>query len=347
MRASRLLSILLLLQTRGRMTAQALAHEFEVSIRTIYRDIEQLSASEVPVYADRGPNGGFELLDGYRTKLTGLSPAEASTLFLAGLPGPAAELGLADVLTTAQLKLTAALPEGARATAKLVSARFHLDPVGWFKSAEDARYLPLIADAVWHDNCIGIRYQRYNRIVTRKVQPLGLVLKGGVWYVVARVGEQVRTYRVSNIVELMPGDERFERPKEFDLVKFWTTAARAYEVGMYRDKATLRVSPRARMTLESFGSAVTEAITATAGPPDTGGWVRVVIPIESVDQATAELIRLGTGAEVLEPIELRHRIGKVARELARLYRGRKSQKAVSAPAAAPAKTKTVRSRRAR
>lgn len=192
MRASRLLSILMLLQTRGRMTAQALAAEFEVSVRTIYRDIDQLSAAEVPVYADRGPNGGFELLDGYRTKLTGLSPAEAATLFLAGLPGPAAELGLADVLTTAQLKLTAALPEGARATAKRVSARFHLDPVGWFRSADDARFLPTIANAVWNETCLEIRYQRGAGPVSRKLQPLGLVLKGGVWYVVARVGEQTR-----------------------------------------------------------------------------------------------------------------------------------------------------------
>src|SRR5579863_6357127 len=161
MRASRLLSILMLLQTRGRMTAEALAREFEVSIRTIYRDIDELSAADVPVYADRGPSGGFALLDGYRTKLTGLSPTEAATLFLAGLPGPAAELGLADILTTAQLKLTAALPEGARATAKRVSARFHLDPVGWFRGSEDARLLPLIANAVWNEQCIDIHYQSY------------------------------------------------------------------------------------------------------------------------------------------------------------------------------------------
>src|SRR6516164_7123931 len=182
MRASRLLSILLLLQSRGRMTAQALAEEFEVSVRTIYRDIDELSAAEVPVYADRGPNGGFALLDGYRTKLTGLSPAEAGTLFLAGLPGPAAELGLADLLATAQLKLTAALPEGARSTAKRVAARFHLDPVGWFRSAGDARFLPMIADAVWSERWVKMRYKRNFQIVSRRVQPLGLVLKGGVWY---------------------------------------------------------------------------------------------------------------------------------------------------------------------
>src|SRR5215472_12201777 len=167
MRASRLLAILMLLQTRGRMTAEALAAEFEVSVRTIYRDIDQLSAAGVPVYADRGPNGGFALLDGYRTRLTGLSPDEAATLHFAGLPGAAAELGIADAMATAQLKLTAALPEGARASAARVSARFHLDPAGWFAVAEDARLLPAIADAVWHEKAIAIRYRRSSGTVSR------------------------------------------------------------------------------------------------------------------------------------------------------------------------------------
>lgn len=319
MRASRLLSILMLLQTRGRMTAQALAAEFEVSVRTIYRDIDQLSAAEVPVYADRGPNGGFELLDGYRTKLTGLSPAEAATLFLAGLPGPAAELGLADVLTTAQLKLTAALPEGARATAKRVSARFHLDPVGWFRSADDARFLPTIANAVWNETCLEIRYQRGAGPVSRKLQPLGLVLKGGVWYVVARIGEQTRTYRVSNIVALSATEEHFERPKEFDLAGFWTTASRAYEIGLYRGKAILRVSPRGMSMLDYMGSAVAQAAAETA-QPDTQGWSRVVIPIEGIEVAAAQLMRLGTDAEVLQPKELRRQIANSARGLWQLYR---------------------------
>ena len=202
MRASRLLSILLLLQARGRMTAEALASEFEVSVRTIYRDVDQLSAADVPIYADRGPSGGFQLLDGYRTKLTGLSPAEAETLSLAGLPGPAAQLGLADVLTAAQLKLSAALPERARANAGRVAARFHLDPVGWFRSADDAKLLPTIANAVWNEKCLDVRYRRAEGAVERRLQPLGLVLKAGVWYLVAQVGDQPRTYRVSNITDL-------------------------------------------------------------------------------------------------------------------------------------------------
>jgi predicted DNA-binding transcriptional regulator YafY len=322
MRASRLLSILMLLQTRGRMTAEALAKEFEVSIRTIYRDIDQLSAADVPVYADRGPNGGFELLDGYRTKLTGLSPSEAATLFLAGLPGPAAELGLADMMTTAQLKLTAALPEGARGAARRVAARFHLDPVGWFRSNQDARFLPVLADAVWNETCVNIRYERYTGVVSRELRPLGLVLKGGVWYVVALAGEQPRTYRVSNIIELSPTDERFERPKDFDLVRFWSNASRAYEVGLYRGKATLRVTKLGMIKLEMLGSAVVEAAKATASDPDAKGRARVVVPIEQTDQAAAEMIRLGVDVEVIEPPELRKRIVAMADEVRRLYQRR-------------------------
>ena len=320
MRASRLLSILMVLQTRGRVTAEALAAEFEVSVRTIYRDIEELSAADVPVYADRGPNGGFQLLDGYRTKLTGLSPAEAETLFLAGLPGPAAELGLADVLTAAQLKLTAALPERARATANRVAARFHLDPVGWFRSADEARLLPAIARAVWNETCLDVRYSRPGvGSVMRKLQPLGLVLKAGIWYLVARANEQPRTYRVSNILEMSVSDERFKRPNDFDLVRFWTMSSRAYEVGLYRSEAVVRVSPSGVPKLDQLGSAVAQAAAETAGLPDRHGWVRIVIPIESIEQAAADLIRLGTDAEVLEPPELRCRIAETAQALSRFY----------------------------
>ena len=318
MRASRLLSILMLLQNRGRMTAEALAATFEVSVRTIYRDIDQLSAADVPVYADRGPGGGFQLLDNYRTKLTGLSPAEAETLFLAGLPGPAAELGLADVLMSAQLKLTAALPERARASARRIGARFHLDPVDWFRSADAARLLPAIAKAVWNETCVDIRYKREAGSVARRLKPLGLVLKAGIWYVVAQVGEQTRTYRVANILDLSVTGERFERPGDFDLVRFWTASSRAYEVGLYRDTATLRLSPRGLVRLEQLGAAVQQAARDSASPAGAGGWVQVMVPIESIDQAALDLLRLGTDVEVLKPVVLRRRIAKMAGEIREL-----------------------------
>jgi len=321
MRASRLLAILMLLQTRGRMTAEALAAEFEVSVRTIYRDIDQLSAADVPVYGDRGPSGGFALLDGYRTKLTGLTPAEAETLFLAGLPGPAAELGLGRPLTAAQLKLTAALPERARAAAQRVAQRVHLDPIGWFRSAEDSRLLPAIAQAVWNEVVLDVRYKMGAGSVARRLKPLGLVLKAGVWYLVGQVGEQTRTYRVSQMIEAVAGEERFSRPKDFDLAAAWATAAQAYERGVYRGKAVLWVSPKGLRRVESLGAPVARAAAETAEPPDKQrGWRRVTIPIESTEQAAADLIRFGADVEVLEPAALRQRIADLAQAVTRVYR---------------------------
>jgi predicted DNA-binding transcriptional regulator YafY len=320
MRASRLLAILMLLQTRGRMTAEALAAEFEVSVRTLYRDIDQLSAAGVPVYADRGPNGGFALLDGYRTQLTGMTPAEAETLFLAGLPGPAAELGLGGALAAAELKLSAALPERSRAAARRVAERVLLDPIGWFRSAGEARLLPVVAQAVLDERYLDVRYKMSAGSVTRRLKPLGLVLKAGVWYLAAQVGEQTRTYRVSQMLEATASAERFARPKDFDLAAAWTAAARAYERGVYRDKARLRVSRAGLRRLEALGAPVARAAADSAGPPDEAGRYPVTIPIESVEQAAADLLRLGTDVEVLEPAALRRRIADLAEAVMRVYR---------------------------
>lgn len=318
MRASRLLSILLMLQTRGRLTAESLAGTFEVSVRTVYRDIEQLSAAGVPVYADRGPGGGFQLLDGFRTKLTGLTENEAETLFLSGLPGPATQLGLADQLLSAQLKISAALPEKSRAGAQKIAQRFHLDPVDWFKSPDQARLLPALADAVWSETAIEVAYRRGTTIATRRLHPLGLVLKAGTWYVVAERSDERRTYRVSNIQTLTSTGESFTRPKDFDLVRYWTESSRAFEVGLYREQAVLRASPRALRRLERLGATVAEAARDSASPPDDEGWVRVTIPIESLDQAAIDLLLLGTEAEVLKPRDLRRRVAAAAKAMAAL-----------------------------
>src|SRR6201986_327799 len=174
MLASRLLSILMLLQTRGRMSAAALAREFEVSVRTIYRDIDQLSAAGVPVYADRGRAGEFQLMDGYRTKLTGLTQPEAESLFLAGLPGPAAQLGLSDVLNAARLKLMAALPANMQPNAERIASRFHLDPVSWFRGQDPLPQLQTVAQAVWGERYLTLRYRNSGGVYARKLGPLGL-----------------------------------------------------------------------------------------------------------------------------------------------------------------------------
>src|SRR3954454_10086623 len=201
MRAGRLVSLLLLLQSRGLMTAEQLARELEVSVRTIYRDVDALSIAGVPIYADRGPLGGIRLVDGYRTRLTGLTTQEAEALFLSGLPGPAAQLGLGTVVTAARLKVLAALPPELRARASRISQRFHLDAPGWFQGSESVPHLQTLSTAVWEDRKLSLGYRRNDgNTVDRVVDPLGLVLKAGVWHLVVQTsGAAPRTYRVSRI----------------------------------------------------------------------------------------------------------------------------------------------------
>jgi predicted DNA-binding transcriptional regulator YafY len=330
MRASRLLSTLLLLQTRGRMTAQELADELEVSVRTVYRDVLSLGAAGVPVYADRGPTGGYQLLDGYRTRLTGLSGDEAESLFLAGIPGPAAELGLGTVLAAAQLKLLAALPPELRTRAGRIRERFHLDAPGWFRGDDQVPHLAAVAEAAWNQHPIWVRYQRAGSAGerTRTLEPLGVVLKAGVWYLVARAVDlparvdQILTYRIARILELeMRHEQHFERPADFDLVEFWHSWSEWYESNVYRAEAVLRLTPRGLQLLHYLmGPAVSRAATASVSLPDADGWVQVVLPIESVEHALAECLRLGTEAEVLSPPELRDRLRETATALANLYR---------------------------
>jgi predicted DNA-binding transcriptional regulator YafY len=320
MRASRLLSILLLLQTRGRMSAQALADQFEVSIRTIYRDIDDLSAAGVPVYAERGRAGGFQLLDGYRTRLTGMTQQEVEALMLSGLPGPAAELGLGQAMAAAQLKLVAALPHERREEAGRIAARFHLDPMGWYQHAERADLVPILADAVWNERCIRVRYESWKDTIDRELEPLGLAMKGGIWYLVARAGGRARTYRVSNIHTLEVLSQLFTRPPRFDLAAYWSEWAKDFEARLYRDTAVVRFSPRGMQRLQFLAPAVAASARRTARRPDKRGWVRAEIPIESVNHAAGELLKLGAEVVAIAPDALRERLRAISAEMTALYR---------------------------
>ncbi|MFB4310346.1 helix-turn-helix transcriptional regulator [Actinomadura sp. GTD37] len=330
MRASRLLSLLLLLQTRERMTARELAAELEVSVRTVYRDVESLSTAGVPVYADRGPAGGYRLLGGYRTRLTGLTEAEAASLPLSGIPGPATQLGLGDVLA-AELKLLAALPPALRGRATSIRERFHLDAPGWFRTPDDVPHLHAIADAVWNQHRIDVRYRRWRhpQHVTRTLDPLGVVLKAGSWYLIARTPHQPgeprpepRTYRVSRVLTVHTRTEHFERPAGFDLAAHWTAYTQRFEADSYPEHATVRLSPdglaRAPVLLPpAMARAALDGATATTPGPD--GWTQVTLPIESVRHAHVEFLKLGADAEVLDPPELRHMITATVRALATRY----------------------------
>ena len=318
MRASRLLSILMTLQARGRVTAQVLATECEVSLRTIYRDIDALSAAGVPVYSDRGSAGGYRLLEGYRTRLNGLSREEAKALFLSGLTGPAAALGLGPVMAAAQLKLTAALPAEMRSAADQMRACFHLDAPGWFHEKELPVHLRDIAVAVWNQRLIEIRYRSWKAETRRRVAPLGLVLKSGAWYLAGLVDDSTRTYRIARIREMKVLDEGFERPSDFDLEAYWTQSTQRLERQLHQNCATVRLSPVGFKMLEPLTSQFVSALTEI-GEADADGYRTVVMPVGSLWQASSQLLRFGVDAEVLGPPELRNKMSEVVKILRDRY----------------------------
>jgi predicted DNA-binding transcriptional regulator YafY len=318
MRASRLLSILTTLQAKGRVTAQALADENEVSLRTIYRDVDALSAAGIPVYSERGSSGGYRLLDGYRTRLNGLSSAEAEALFLAGLTRQTAEMGLGPVVATARTKLLAAMPAQIRAGAERMGARFHLDAPAWFGEGESLAHLPSVADAVWRERPIRIRYRSWKAEKERRVEPLGIVLKGGAWYLVGQVDGSIRTYRVSRILHLGVLDERFTRPEPFDLEAYWTENTRRLDAELHPNEARLRLSPWGLKMMDTILPAYARA-GAGIGEPDESGWRLVTLRVASFRWAAHELLRFGAEAEVLEPPELRDRMAEIISALGAVY----------------------------
>ena len=291
MRATRLVSLLLLLQTRGLLTAAELAERLEVSVRTVHRDIESLAAAGVPVEAVRGPAGGYRLPGGYRTRLTGLTADEAEALFAAGMPGPAAELGLGGELAAARLKLLAALPQELQERATRAQRLFHLDTRGWFRAEDRVPHLPELAAALWRGSRIRIRYREGRRVVQRTLDPLGLVVKGGAWYLVAHRSAGMRVYRVSRVVSVRRLTEDLQRPRGFDLSDYWEQWSREFEEGRPR----VEVSVRDRKGDES------------------------VLAYEDLGAAYRELLRRGRDVEVMSPPELRERIATTARELAAMY----------------------------
>jgi len=301
------------------VTASELAETLEVSVRTIYRDLEALSAAGVPVYAEPGRNGGCQLVDGYRTRLTGLTAKEAEALFMSGVPGPVGELGLGTVLGAAQLKVLAALPKELADRATVTRQRFHLDAPTWFKSGRNEPHLTAIATAVWDDQRVRIRYRRAGaaELDTRELEPYGLVLKAGTWYLVARREGEMRTYRVSRIDKVDILDESFDRPADFDLARFWGEMVAEFEANAPAVETTLLASASALESLQRMSRYGGRALRSQEALPD--GRTRCVFAFESFNDAYLDVLSLGTGVEVEEPEALRTRIIDLAGALHSMY----------------------------
>lgn len=323
MRASRLVNLLLLLQSRGGLTAAELSRELEVSVRTVHRDVEELSAAGVPIFAERGPLGGIRLVDGYRTRLTGMTADEAEALFLAGLPGPAAQLGLGTVVAAAQLKVMAALPPELRSRASRIVERFHLDVAGWFHAGDAVPHLATLSAAVWDGRAVQITYERGSGNgdrVERAVGPLGLVLKGGMWYVIGATDGQIRTYRASRVLEATLLDERVERPAGFDLAAYWAESSAAYERDVPTVAVTVRVPADRRWRIaDAFGQATLDA-AEHLDEPDPEGWEHLRLSLSWPDEVPGKLLSIGSSLEVLHPAEIRERVMATANRIVERYR---------------------------
>jgi predicted DNA-binding transcriptional regulator YafY len=318
MRASRLVALLLAVQRHGSTTAPALAAELEVSVRTVYRDIAALQQAGVPLWTEPGPHGGVRLVEGWRTRLDGLTGDEAAALFLAGAPSSAvAELGLGTVLAAAQSKVLSTLPPELRGRAARVRDRFHLDAPGWFQRGEQHPHLGTVADAAWRDRRLRLQYRRGNDSVQRTVDPLGLVLKAGMWYLVARTRRGVVTYRVSRIAHAEVLHASFERPASFELGEWWDASGAEFDRSLRRVRARVRLSGVAvRRLADAVGLLAAREALATATAPDDDGWVTVEVDVESAEVAADQLFALGDGVEALAPPELRDRLRTAATALA-------------------------------
>ncbi len=319
MRADRLLSLLLLLQTRGRMTARELAERLEVSERTIYRDVGALSVAGVPIYSERGPGGGCALMDGYRTSLTGLTEAEARTLVISGAQTPLADLRLGGAVEAALLKLQAALPAPHRDDAERARQRVYLDPAGWGQP-DHTPHLSTIEAAVWSDRRLRMGYRKGNgQLAEYLVDPLGLVAKASVWYFVGMVEDELRTFRVSRVLSAELTDEPCQRPGGFDLAAYWAESSARFKATWTQYPVTLRVSPQLMAILPQLFGEGAYTLLERAGHPDEHGWVTLTLTFESYDSALGRVASFGTMAEVLEPVELREGIVVLARDLLTFY----------------------------
>lgn len=325
MRADRLLSLLMLLQARGRMTAEELAKKLEVSERTVYRDLSALGMAGVPVYAERGPGGGCGLIDGYRTNLTGLTETEVHTLFMAGAPALLNDLGLGRSLEGAVLKLLAALPVTFRDNVERARQRIHIDAFGWSHAEEPVPFLAVVQDAVLRDHRLQITYRKGNgNVVERLVDPLGLVAKSTIWYLVGAVDGQTRIFRVSRVLDATITGDMCVRPEGFNLAEYWRTWSAEFSASLPKYPVVVRIKAEAIPQLPHAIGAWIIPLIEQAGEPDTDGAIQLTLTFESLEHARSRMLSWGTLIEVLEPRELRESVIDFATRIAALYAAERS-----------------------
>ncbi|WP_326956747.1 helix-turn-helix transcriptional regulator [Amycolatopsis sp. NBC_01286] len=319
MKAERLVALLFTLQRRRSATAAELAEELGVSERTMHRDLTALRDAGVPLWTEPGRHGGFRLVDGWRAGLDGLTAREAVALFALGVPEALAGLGLDTAGSAARAKVSAGMPPELHEQAALVAGRFHLDAPGWFGAADSSPELATVARAVWAQRRIAITYRRRDKVADRVLEPLGLVLKAGVWYLVAAVPDDDarRTYRVSRILTAAELEAHFERPPDFDLAGWWRAASATFEQVDRPLRVTARLNRAAVRGLRRvFGAEDLAHTVVSLAEPTADGWAEAELALESTEIGLGQLIALSPGVEVVTPPEIRAALAAIGTEVA-------------------------------
>jgi predicted DNA-binding transcriptional regulator YafY len=319
MRADRLLSILMLLQHRGRITAQELAAELEVSERTIYRDMVALSAAGVPVYTERGPGGGCSLIESYRTNLTGLTRDEVRALFMLSIPSPLAELGVDQDLKAALMKLSAALPEVYRPEGLRARQRIHLDSSAWFQEERRSPHIHTIQRALWEDRKLRLTYRLlFDAQVEHIIEPYGLVAKANIWHLIFSRHGEIFVHKLIDVLDAELMDEIFSLPPDFDLGEFWSTWCSEYENNRPHYPIKVRISAELLQMLEDFKDPILQANRGDS-KPDQEGWLALTLHFEDFWVARKRILAFGGAVEVLEPEALRLSIQDFANQIIGRY----------------------------
>jgi predicted DNA-binding transcriptional regulator YafY len=320
MRADRLISIIMLLKAYGRMTAQQMADELEVSERTIYRDIDALSISGVPIYADCGPGGGYDLLDSYRADLIGLTEQEIRALLMFSIPYPFKELGLNQELRGALLKLSAAISDHHQMNTSKSMTRIHLDPIPWTHSYEQVPYLEILNQAIIQNHMIEIKYQgAFNAEIRLIAAPLGMVAKTNIWYLICQQKEHIKVVRISTIIETKLLEEKFVYPEEFNLIDFWDEWCQVAEVVRPRYPVQLKISTELFKLLRYlYGDSFT-VIEGNPGSDSSDTWVTIMLDYESFEEARNSILGFGSAAQIIEPQSLRMSVIDFAQQITKFY----------------------------
>jgi predicted DNA-binding transcriptional regulator YafY len=307
---------MLLLQVHRRMRAGELAKRLEVSERTIHRDMEALSAAGIPVVAERGTGGGWRLLEEYRTNLTGLNEAEIQALFVTKPSRLLADLGWDKASEAGLIKLLAALPSVQHRDAEYARQRILVDTAGWHATEENIAFLPVLQEAIWQERRLYLTYRRGDGNVERLVDPLGLVAKGSIWYLVAAVDGEARTYRVSRVLAARISDEPCARPENFDLAEFWAKSSSQFVSNLPRYPVVIRALPELEQRIRAVGRFVQ---IEQINPPDDEGRITMHLVFQTEEMACGYLLSFGPKVEILEPLELREKVLELARNVLESY----------------------------